>query len=1701
MRVGAFFVSKPPHEGAARSHTYTGSGPTSAPYERPRREGTFFHGPGQGRVSSRCALSPDLARIAARPLPVTRRRVRVESDVPRRMNVPESPRSEPQVEDAVAASSPVDESSLAAIARLRAEVEHAGDPLRRARLLYEIGELQEQSGNDAGATSDYLASYAAEPEFREALEALLRTLGKARSSTEYGRLLETLGTAAETSEERARAHVARAAFLESTRDHEGAKNAYRDALESGASPTDLAPAWLGLETVAAKLEDSETRREALLGRAELEGDATWRGLLLIDAAALVSGGEAGDTERAAELLARAHSLGGAASYPATRALAALLTSADPPVDPAEASKRARKASLALEAEADLIAEAVKDPERGKASGVPRSVDGFVAVERYLRASEASRTVGDYERSRALLDRALDVTERTEGAREKPSAARKLVLHARIRVAVAMGETALAAKDASDWLPHEEDGPLAASLAMAVAEEAASRGAGREALEAVTLATSRDPKCIPARALELDLLADSDIGAFATRLSTFAEHFPTPEAKGRAALLVAYLAGTKLADRARVEESLTRARENGVSAVTVARVGRSLAKVLGADDLYTKSTEDLLSALADEPSDEAPLLAFELVRAKALSGDHQGASAARARLEALPNGATLAKLVSAFLPGHHGQTDSEEARRAITASLAQLDADADADADADEPRMLAIVHALAAHALGDLPAAVSRAKKLAEENASDAFLAFFYLDLERQNGQTALAAADLLVESAEKTADPSLGAAMHLEAAILRYREGRAADASRAFASARELSPAAGNVAYAWALRGVNLESPDERRRALAEATEHAGRGEWALERFANGLAAGDPDEARAGLETAHEADHVPIELAAALGVLASADAEGEADAVDRALRKVALLGPEGSLFAAGERARLARDLGHEDLAEAAGSWFSAGGGLASAVEWVSASLAAGDGLREVTAREALAEAVSDESREALVASARLLDRVLDASAPKALVSGTTHAVRLANLELSPPGADPRRRAAALDRLGNALGDEMDADIAALSAWSTYYSGDKRAALELFRAATGVRVTDLASWEGVRTCAFDLGDNTSYAVACEQLGARTVNAARGAVYWEQAGLMWLDLGQESRAEAALDQAVYRDPGRIVAFDKLFRRVRDRKDSDKVLDLVERRLGHTDDNEEIARLYWEQSRALREKGDMDGALYALENVRTIEPDHVGALALMGEIYIRRGAYEEAASHLSRLAHVDSAPPKSRVTAGVAAVDLYENKLSRNDLALEVLLTLHRAKISTLPVRERLARAAARTGSWEPASSILEELMFERETRDGRIEAARLAMVIHRDRLRVAQRAIGAVKKLLDESPVDGEAIDFLVEQDVDRDSRRALLDRARNALVEALQREPGGAANAKRLARVSRSLGEPVLEHAALAVAVATNGPDGSLEQMLAQLSANKPRTPQLAMTDALLRRVLAPGDDGPLAQLFGLLGPTIAEALGPTLASLGVTKKERVDQRSGLALRNEIAAWAGAFGLAELDLYVGGKDPHAVQGVPGEVPALVVGASVMAPLSPQVRARVARELLSIVRGTVVTRWRDDTTLAAIAVAACNIVKVRIESPPYAILAEVERSLSKAISRKTKNAIEPVCNALAQAPRDAKTWVPRAIASQHRISAIASGDVSIVLADAFGLSLPDLARVAREDLRCAELIRFVLSPDYFDIRRLLGLEASS
>ena len=1590
------------------------------------------------------------------------------------------------------------------VRRLRAELGATSDRGRQARLLASIADLEERAGDEPAAARDYLAAFNADAVFREPLEGLVRLLEKRRSLKNLGKLIDALFRSAVTPDEKVRSLLMRASYqADVAGELAEAKASAREASEvEGAAAAEQASAWLTLEVLAGRTGDPATREEALAQRARFARQATWRALLLADRARLAAA--AGEVDAAVALLEEARGLGSEATWIATTLLEQIARE-HAGAGTEQARARGEVHANALDAIASLVQESLADGARGDALGVPTWMrQPARLVDAWLRGAEARRLLGQMDRAGAILDRAFEHFSGLDG-RDMPLAAAALA-NARIRIAEQTGDTALAAYMAERRLSTEKDGGLAAALALRVAEHAASMGDATRALEALSRAISNDPGSLPARALQLDMLADGgDPGAFAAQLESFADHLATDEARGRAFLLAAFVWAVRANDAAGAKAALSQAAMYGVAPPIIGRVARALASIVGDPAWYEDATKRLVAAGAGE--NEATSLYLELVRARHARNDHEGAAKAIREMAGAPRGAWLARVLESFLP--HPPAPESDPEQTITKAGARareaIEELAALETDPDLARGLAVVAAMRALESVDPITARRQLQELAQRDPSDVVVASFLGDLERAAGDHASAAkvaSDAAAANAE--GDAELAAALHFEAGFERWRQGDRKAAIEELETAARGAPEAAKLALAWASRGVDVDSVEGRRRAIqrAEAQGAADTRVLALERFATEVGGGDPNDAAAALASIEKNPDGDVGVAAAIARLVWSVGASDEDAVRDAVVRVASRGPRALLLGAAEQARLAREAGDaEEAARAASRWFLAGGGLTAALEWLGATMVLGSVEQEKEARLAVAASLTGNAREVMTAGAALLEPRIKPNEPAPFVAGASPAARLANLELAPPGADPRRRAAALAELGTALGDDGAVDGTSLAGWSALVAGETEAARTFFESAVAARPADIISWEGLRACGEQMADRALRARAAGELGARCSDAARGAAFWEEAALIYLEIGDEARAEQALEEAFARDPKRGVSFDRFFRRVRERKENDKLLALVRRRLEHTDDPQEIQKLYWEQARVLREKGDQDGALSALEHVTMLDPDHVGALALLGEINIRRANFEPAADSLARLAALPQAPPKNRVTAGVAAVDLYENKLNRFDKALEVLLTLHRAKLSTLPVRERLARAAARTGSWKEATAILEELMNERPEAEGRIEAARLSMAIHRDRLGDAQGGAPAIVKLLEESPTDGEAIDMLLQTDHLPVVRDRLLKAARTGLVESLQRRPSDVTGVRRLARVSRALSDEGVQQAALGVVAALGAADAQTMAAFAQLAAKKIRTPQIAIADAILRSILADGDEGPLSDLFVMLGPTLAEAMGPSLQACGVGKRDKVDPRSGLTLRNEIAAWAGAFGIREFDLYVGGSDPSAVQGIPGEVPALVVGAGVTAPLAPAMRGRVARELLGIVRGTTVARSRDDITIASIVIAACGQADVRLERPPYAMLAEVERLVGKAMARKTRKAIADTCRAIASAGVDARAWSKRALVSQDRVAAVASGDPAVLLSDVLGVPQEKLGPAVKGNARAEELIRFVLSPQYLEIRSALGLEGTA
>jgi cellulose synthase operon protein C len=1561
-----------------------------------------------------------------------------------------------------------------AIARLRAEHDSTEESASRAILLHEIGVLEERLGDEAASARDQLGAVNAEPDFREPLERLIAIIERRQSHKNLGKLLERLVRVAEQPEERARALLDQAFYL---LDHEDDFGNARSLLEQATDETPRdASAWLALELVAGKLGDGELRERALLARVALTTNPLWKALLLLSLAEQRAASD--QTEGAERALEEAAALDSPARFSALCALADLAQKNALPAVGVRAHARI----------AEAILDGLADAARADSIGVPpHRRTTAQAADAWLCAAEMARDAGDTARSIELIERGLQAL---------PSD--PMLLRARFHAADSIGDTTTAALLAQTEIDRGATGPGAASLYLRVAEARASENDAAGALAALSLALKEDPASIAARALLLDLLGMADDAqAFASALEAAAEQFPSDDAKARLYLLAADVWARQCHDAQGARAALSQAGMFGAAPAVVARVARLLAS-LGQDATwYEEATRRLIAQGATDA--EQPGLWFELSRARGLRGERAATAQALNGLSAAPGGAWLGNALTAYaldlLPPREGEDRARHSQPDDAAGSA-LAALASQESDASTAHALRLMIVLRAVLRGDQEAARKELTDLHAQVPADMVVARALSSLEKTYG-SAERAVKVLAAAAGATDDPELGLALELEAGILSWQAGDRKSAVESFGAASGNARAA-NALLGWALSAAEPNDLNARRRALSAAAENA-PDLAALDRFALEVArGGDQNAARDALSSTLEHNGTELQGATVLArSLWSPNGAEEAERA-RALDRLAEIGGSAALArGAAYGIELARTPNGADasLTDSARAWATADPGLAPVLEWLGAATHSSDVKSEIEARLALARRLPAALGTVFEASAALVSLIAGEGTRQPLDSEEP-AAKLTNLEIATPGSDPRRRAHALLDIGQNLGEESLGVVTALAGYNQLAYGDAAAALESFRQVVEAHPDELIGWEGLRTAAEAVGDRGTLAEACASLGDAVSNASAGSEFWEQAALILLDeLKDRTRGEFALSRAVERDIRRFSAFDRLFRMVRERKDGPRLLELVGQRLEVAEDPDEIAKLFWERARVLRGAGDREGALSALENVRLLEPEHVGALALSGEIYITLGRFAEAAEHLARLGALDEAPAQQRLMSGIAAVDLYENKLDDAYAALDVLANLHRSGLSTLPVRERLARAAARTEAWDQATEALEILMHERESSAGRVEAARLAMVIYRDRLQQKGRAFAPVSKLLAELPGDGEALDLVLADAFPRNVSPPLLERGLEQLTRSLTENPLDTERVERAARIATYLGKAPLRQAALGALIALGVSSEAVEHELGRMDQRVAHVPRISIDDSALPNLADPEDSGPIGDLMRALATTISEELGPSLAAFGVGKKERVDPRLGLPVRNEIAAWAGALGVGEFELYVGGRDPDAVVGIASEVPALLLGSSVMAPLAPRHRQAVARELFALRRGTTVLRHREAAEISALVVAACRLGDVTLPSPAYAMLGEFQRLLGKA-PRRVKRLLPDLARAVAASGQDPLAWSRAAISSLDRMAAIAAGDVSWVLAEngrergALGLSEEAAARAKR-------LLSFVLSPGYLELRDQLGM----
>ncbi|HRI71490.1 MAG TPA: hypothetical protein PK156_44960, partial [Polyangium sp.] len=394
--------------------------------------------------------------------------------------------------------------------------------------------------------------------------------------------------------------------------------------------------------------------------------------------------------------------------------------------------------------------------------------------------------------------------------------------------------------------------------------------------------------------------------------------------------------------------------------------------------------------------------------------------------------------------------------------------------------------------------------------------------------------------------------------------------------------------------------------------------------------------------------------------------------------------------------------------------------------------------------------------------------------------------------------------------------------------------------------------------------------------------------------------------------------------------------------------------------------------------------------------------------------------------------------------------------------------------------------------------REKREGRMEAARLAMAIWRDKLKEPLKAEASVTKLLDEANDDGEALDMVLSTNYDASLQKRLLGRAKSVLLTKLAEDPCDADRVERLAKISQFEQDSALRQATLGTLVSLGRSNATISAELKKLDTRVAARPQIVVDAKAMAEIADPDDGGPIAELFVQMAETVTLALGPTLGALNVGKKERIDSRGGHPLRVAVAEWMGAVGIeGDFELYVGGPEAHGVNGIAGEVPAIVLGSGITAPFDAAARSAVARTVFALRRGITSLRSRDENTIASIVIAACNEVDIKVANPGYAVYNEIQRAVHKEISRKVRKSIGETCLKVISSKQDARAWAMAARRSLDRMAVISAGDVSIVLSDILGTPRDQLGSTVPESERARRLLSFVLSPNYLELRKKLGM----
>jgi hypothetical protein len=209
---------------------------------------------------------------------------------------------------------------------------------------------------------------------------------------------------------------------------------------------------------------------------------------------------------------------------------------------------------------------------------------------------------------------------------------------------------------------------------------------------------------------------------------------------------------------------------------------------------------------------------------------------------------------------------------------------------------------------------------------------------------------------------------------------------------------------------------------------------------------------------------------------------------------------------------------------------------------------------------------------------------------------------------------------------------------------------------------------------------------------------------------------------------------------------------------------------------------------------------------------------------------------------------------------------------------------------------------------------------------------------------------------------------------------------------------------------------------------------------------------------------------------------------------RVDEFSESTLRQEVGRWCSSFGISDFELYVGGINGQMILGLNRDLPTLLIGADVQAPLGRVDGARLCAQLQALRTAQVVLLNQPLARSATWCRAAGLIATGQTSENQNPEENEVARELASALPRQDRETLEQLVRELSRTSLSLDDLPHATLLASARAATAAFGDPSVIR------ELSELlpGQEERRHAMIANLVRYSLSDEFFGLRRRAGLE---